>query len=107
MSSANQRPGTRLWVAALVAASVCDRRRRVARPERRRRQNHAPSARKLRNTQENNASPRRCRTPFASAADATMPSVVTVMSEVRTRQVRGNGRRRESVQGNAVRRFLQ
>ncbi len=91
MSSINQRPSTRLWVVGLVAASVLTGAAMW----------HGPSV------AEDKTTPPVAQTPghlvehsfakalshaFRTAANAAMPSVVTVMSETRTRQVKGNGR---------------
>ena len=98
MSSANQRPGARLWVAALVAVSVATSAAFW----------HGQSV------AEDKTTPPVAQTPehkkdygfakalshaFRTAADATIPSVVTVMSETHTRQVRGNGNDRGNDRG--------
>ncbi|MES1213516.1 MAG: Do family serine endopeptidase [Singulisphaera sp.] len=91
MNSQYPRPSTRLWLAALVAASVVTGAAVW----------HGPSV------AEDKTTPPVAQTPqhikehgyakalshaFRTAADATIPSVVTVMSETRTRQVKGTDR---------------
>ncbi len=106
MRYANERPGTRLWVAALVAASVVT----------------GAAAWHSQSVAEDKTTPPVAQTPehkkeygyakalshaFRSAADATIPSVVTVMSEVRTRQVRGNGRGENPFKGTPYEEFFK
>ncbi|HVU86959.1 MAG TPA: Do family serine endopeptidase [Pirellulales bacterium] len=95
MSSMNQHGSTRLWVVALVAASVLTGAAVW----------HAPSVAEDKTTppvpptiahKAEQSFAKALSHAFRSAADAAMPSVVTVMSETRTRQVKGNGRTGEN-----------